>query len=126
MRCVDRLPSSHSFDRAVTVMVVVVMVNVSEFSEIGQRGRVVRLQSQSVFVRPFRLVQLVVDVKYGTQITVVRRVLRKRRQIGSHINKYSNTTIASACADSAGFYFIFCPLAQLNSTLIHKKKKNCQ
>lgn len=61
-----------SFDRVPMVM------DVSEFPEIGQRGRVVRLQSKRILVRPFCLVQLVVDMKYGSQVAVTSRVLPEK------------------------------------------------
>lgn len=56
------------------------VMDVPELLEIGQCGRVVWLQPQRVLVRPFRLVQLVVDVEYGSQVAVARRVLRNKRE----------------------------------------------
>lgn len=62
-------------------------MDVSEFLEIGQRGRVVRLQSKRVLVRPFRLIQLAVDVKYRPQVAVARRILRENRIIRTNNNE---------------------------------------
>lgn len=103
-----------SFDRTSVV------VDVPEFPQIGQCGPIVRLQSQSVLVRPFRLVQLVIDVKNGSQIAVARRVLQKthdvkliKKKIKKHIymilyriHRYSDSPIKvalSILARSRGF-----------------------
>jgi hypothetical protein len=71
----DRRVWRQSFDRTP-------VVDVSEFPKISQCGRVVRLQTERVLVRPFRLVQLVIDVKYGAQIAVTRRVLQTAAPLG--------------------------------------------